>query len=162
MSTRCQVAIEGSPILVYRHCDGYPDTENGVLATLLPFRDRFWAGRGYDASYFLARLLMEWVSLEEQACQYARVHPEDRWSAYALEPQVLGFGVDTEIHGDIEYLYLVRRDGTAEVYRPNYAAMVDGGSIDVETALARGEFSLHGRHPLGASAFDSPPSNENG
>jgi len=147
LSTRCQVAIEGSPVLVYRHCDGYPDTEHGVLATLLPFRDLFWAHRGYDAPYFLARLLMLWGGLEEQERQQAFAHPEDPRSRYVLEPRVLGYGVDTEVHADIEYLYWVWRDGSVEVYRPNYAAMVKGGSLHPRVAIERGEFELLSSHP---------------
>lgn len=45
MSTRCQIGfyeaeekdLDNFEALIYRHSDGYPDTEHGVLAAIVPF-----------------------------------------------------------------------------------------------------------------------------
>jgi hypothetical protein len=127
MSTRCQIAIEGSPVYVYKHSDGYPA---GVLPVLLPFRDRFYEGRGYDPEYFLARLLMAF-GVEERtdaAHTLANPDPSDPYYKYAASharkvmegKEVLSYGIDTVIHGDIEFFYWVGKDGTVRVHARGY------------------------------------------
>jgi hypothetical protein len=127
MSTRCQIAIEGSPVYVYKHSDGYPA---GVLPVLLPFRDRFYEGRGYDPEYFLARLLMAF-GIEEHtdaAHTLANPDPSDPYYKYAANharkvmegKEVLSYGIDTVIHGDIEFFYMVGSDGTVRVHKRGY------------------------------------------
>lgn len=104
MSTRCQIqAVEDGKVegRIYRHSDGYPDGESGVIAELKRFLERpvnygAYGGNGRarlgDWDYFLAGLIREGVA----------------------------FGVcatdESGIHGDIEYLYsLSAKDGKLHV-----------------------------------------------
>jgi hypothetical protein len=48
MSTRCQILVTGSDVVIYRHSDGYPDSEHGVLHDLLPLVREFKKYRGDD------------------------------------------------------------------------------------------------------------------
>ncbi len=118
MSTRCQIAIEGSPIKLYKHSDGYPE---GVLPTLLPFVKDFFTRRGDQPDYFLARLTMTFglEDLKEHEASRARVLKSQGAKAvkdYGYDkPNLLGFGLDAEWHGDIEYRYLVDALGTTVV-----------------------------------------------
>lgn len=117
MSTRAQIQIEGSDCILYQHCDGYP-YDRGVLYWLIPFRDHFFTICGYDPEYFTGRALM-WLGAID-------ANPEDKFWAKRLKedgPPVTGYGVDTVIHGDIEWFYLIREDGTIEVRRPGGASI---------------------------------------
>ncbi len=109
MSTRCQVGfyetedadLNKPRALIYQHCDGYPDTEHGILATLLPWAKDFDARRGLsDAGYAAARALVALMK-----------------AAGALD-DVLGYEVcgDHGLHGDIEFFYRVDPSGIT-VYR---------------------------------------------
>lgn len=104
MSTRCHVGFYASaeqPLdkpsaLIYRHSDGYPDTEHGVLAALVPWAKDFNKRRGLsDAEYAAARGL---VALMRKA---------------DLLDDVLGYGIcgDHSLHGDHEYFYRVDPTG---------------------------------------------------
>ena len=88
MSTRSHIIIKGLRPMLYRHCDGYPTTEHGVLATLLPFLTEFMAVRGDDPSYMLARM----------AQRLMNKHVPDEF---------LSYGIDMAMHGDEEYVYVV-------------------------------------------------------
>ncbi len=92
MSTRCQIGFyydENTPLnapdaLIYRHCDGYPDTKHGVPATVIPHLRTFIERRGfhdpeYCAAYVIARMM----------------------------EGVMGHGVSMSLYGDIEYYYAV-------------------------------------------------------
>lgn len=97
MSTRCQIQVEGSNVIIYKHMDGMPDR---VLPWLEPFVARFHAARGHEPDYLTARILVDGV----------------REDGPRREPfEFIGWGLDTEYHGDIAYLYRIRRDGTVEV-----------------------------------------------
>ena len=96
MSTRCMIGYEGQGALIYRHSDGYPDGEHGVLATLIPFRDHFFKLRHDAGEYFLARLLA--------------------WQPDYDREGVTGYGIDTAFHGDLAYYYHVLCNGDIEVY----------------------------------------------
>jgi hypothetical protein len=98
MSTRAQIQVDGSKVLVYKHSDGYPDGEHGVLAWLTPFVESFMQRRGFNPDYMTARIVVAGI-----ASDGAEADP------------TLGWGVDTEIHGDIAYLYTVKRDGSIDV-----------------------------------------------
>ena len=98
MSTRAQIQVEGSKVLVYKHNDGYPDGKHGVLAWLTPFVMNFMRLRGFQEDYMTARILEAGI-----------------FSDGADRDPVLGWGLDTEIHGDIAYLYTVKRDGSIDV-----------------------------------------------
>jgi hypothetical protein len=102
MSTRCQIQVEGSRVLLYIHADGYC---SGILPTLLPFVAKFQKVRGDDPEFMSARTLQAFMNA------YDKAFPDD------YEGHLSGFGVDTEVHGDTEYLYVVRAGGAVEVWR---------------------------------------------
>lgn len=116
MGTRTQFRFEGTPVLVYQHSDGYP---SGVLPTLLPFVAEFMKYRGYDDCYMPARLLQRLTNDSDAALKQMRENMKGMFGNREVTPEFLSFGVDTEIHGDIEYLYTVRKNGTVEVSRPS-------------------------------------------
>lgn len=85
MSTRCQIEFRNNGMrrTVYRHSDGYPSS---VIPDLLAFLQ--WSTRD-DVEYEAANFLY--------------------WSKRNLDEQQLGFGIcaNDELHGDIEYYYVV-------------------------------------------------------
>lgn len=115
MGTRAQVGIEGSSVTIYKHNDGYPDE---VLEWLLPFRDRFFAGRGYDPEYFLAQLLRHTGAAGPDAV--SATHPSD----------FLSWGVCEVLHSDIEFFYYVRKNGDVEVYEVKVGWRAERQSIE--------------------------------
>ena len=108
MSTRCQTKIEGTDLLVYRHCDGYPSS---MLKVLLPFIQSFIEARGWDTEYMVAQLVHHLISDYEKS-NVERIKDHG--------PSYTGYGVDRAIHGDIEYLYEIRKDGTLFVQTPTH------------------------------------------
>lgn len=107
MSTRCNIQVQNSDgtiyeCMVYRHSDGYPES---VLPFLEPFVNTFKTERGCDPEYFVAQFLRH-AMIDE--CKEA-----DKDDFYKKFPDAhpsksyLGWGVCTELHGDIEYLYTV-------------------------------------------------------
>ena len=100
MSTRAQIVVEGNEgVYIYQHCDGYPE---GILPTLCAEVKRFVALRGFDPEYLTARIM------------YAIIEGQDPGNKGCT-----GFGLGTEQHGDIEYLYKVCPEGelaTVKVY----------------------------------------------
>lgn len=115
MSTRCQIKVEGEEVLFYKHSDGYPD---GVLPTLTDIVAKFKAARGFfDGAYLLARIGQRFMN--DSQANYTAVHKE--WAERGMKVStqndfdVTGYGYDTEIHGDIEYLYTVKKDWTIKV-----------------------------------------------
>jgi hypothetical protein len=111
MSTRTQIEIAGTDLKVYQHCDGYP---SNMLKILLPFVESFMKYRGHDAEYMVAQLVHTLISASEksQAEFYAdcpNLAPKDPHPSYT------GFGVDRELHGDIEYLYYIGAEGSVTV-----------------------------------------------
>ena len=99
MSTRCMIEVEGCKVKLYRHCDGYPNGKWGVLATLVPQVKKFLKLRGFwDGEYLLARIA-QWQMNE-------RVDPDE----------VSGFGIFTTYNHDLAYIYIVKENGTIEVW----------------------------------------------
>ncbi len=100
MSTCAQIKLkeEGatasdvSCIYVYRHHDGYPEGEHGVLALLYPLVKDFIKVRGWDDSYLLMRI-----------AQAVANHTGKKYT---------GCGLDCVEHGDIAYLYEIDSKGT--------------------------------------------------
>lgn len=95
---------------IYRHCDGYPDTEHGVLADLNTFFDAITKqtpedSRFGDPEYLAARFIV-W-----QADQYCV-----DWRGNKRPPLAfLSLGVSMADHGDVEYLYFVDcQDGSLD------------------------------------------------
>jgi len=98
MSTRCMIEVKDSNVKIYRHSDGYPDSECGVLATLVPQVKKFLALRSWDPEYMLARIAQWQMNVYDKATQEG---------GYFNQSQCLGFGLDTRYHGDLEYIYRI-------------------------------------------------------
>lgn len=105
MSTRAQVHIEGLSVSLYRHSDGYPESEHGVLAWLVPFVADFKKRRGWDPQYMLARALETGI----------------RATGMAFPKCAVGWGIETEEHGDLSFSYEIRRDFAIVVRRHSLA-----------------------------------------
>jgi hypothetical protein len=137
MSTRAQIVFEAFPVAVYRHSDGYPDGPHGVLAGLLPVLRDMHRYRGWEPQGMAAQVVHRFVA--DYRADYA-----DRVVSGCLEmPSTLygGFCVepfDGELHGDLDYVYLVRPDcvhvrqplaafwsGEARLYNTKLVARVD-------------------------------------
>ena len=106
MSTRAQMQVEGNPVLIYKHLDGYPD---GVLPTLEPFLKTFVKRRGWDDSEYMTAQISRAFAVEE--------YKEEYFDPY------LSWGLGTEIHGDLNFFYLIRKNkadenGKVEIYEP--------------------------------------------
>lgn len=119
MSTRSHILIEGLKPMLYRHCDGYPGkadgSEYGVLPDLLPFLTSFMEGRGWDPEYMLARM----------AQHLTNGHGEGDFT---------GYGIDTGMHGDEEFVYLVKCNRSVEV-RTTTRAFWDTPTIENTTVI---------------------------
>lgn len=127
MSTRCQIRIEGNKALLYIHSDGYPE---GILPTLMSFLPPFMKDRGYDPEYLAARLLQQFMNKSDKRMEEFRVKfPGPTRFDYT------GFGVDVELHGDIRYLYVVKKNGSVEV-------QLVGGFGENQSYVSRGLFLL--------------------
>ena len=103
MSTRCMIEVDHCAVKLYRHSDGYPEGESGVLASLIPQCKKFLAHRGWDPSYLLARIA-QW-QMDESDADMAEFRKGQN-----MKPQVecLSFGLDTQYHGDLEYVYIIK------------------------------------------------------
>ena len=101
--TRCQIGFYSFPsttnmhnlldkweVLLYRHCDGYPE---GILPDILPILADFHKNRG----------LSDW--------EYASA-----WLCSKLKTDYLGIGICNQFHGDIEYYYAIFPNGIIQVY----------------------------------------------
>lgn len=140
MSTRCQIMFHWGQdetavaAILYRHSDGYPDTEHGVLADLDSFFDDLdenLADKRYnDPCYLAAKLLVWFVSCYQD--RYLDIYKEmardakdgDDYASSKLKEfghpcDFLGHGIDMRLHGDIEYLYHIHcNGGWGDVGRP--------------------------------------------
>jgi hypothetical protein len=136
MSTRCQIgfyasatqALAAPDVLLYKHLDGYPDTPNGVLATLLPWATDFATHRGLsDTEYAAARALVALIRGAEDLNGY------------------LSYGIcgDRELHGDTQYFYRVDPEAIT-VYTHAF------GPHDYDTLREMQTY------PVGAAEHDSP------
>lgn len=76
MSTRCQIGfyendkeeLENWDVLLYRHSDGYPEDDCGVVATILPILQDFQENRGlsdteYAGAWVCARLKDNYLNI---------------------------------------------------------------------------------------------------
>ena len=108
MSTRTQIAFETTEVKVYKHSDGYPD---GVLPTLLPFIDAFMKSRGFDPEYMVAQLCHAFLEEADTGRKKWCDVLASRW-----EKDFTGYGVDTEWHEDLDYRYIVRKNGAVDVF----------------------------------------------
>lgn len=62
MSTRCTLTVhgDGEAFSVYRHSDGYPDGEHGVLNTLKAALSYAWPLPRFEADDFAAAIVAAW------------------------------------------------------------------------------------------------------
>lgn len=96
MSTRANIVIEdnrGDYLIFYRHSDGYP---KGTLPTLNEFMDLIKEGKIRDN----VSQASGWLILIGHK-EYDGVYPPKEWKVGSYEPT-------TSIHGDIEFLYIVK------------------------------------------------------
>jgi len=93
MSTRCNIVVKDKydSIQLYRHCDGYPDSEHGVIADLKKALEFAWPVPRMEAKDFSAAIVAAWKD-------------SGGGSVY-----IDGTFVDggSTLHGDIKYLYII-------------------------------------------------------
>ena len=146
MSTRCQVKIEGNQALLYIHADGSPES---ILPTLMPFVEKFKKARGSDPKYMLARMVQVFTNEADKeqeeflAKMKEKPSPFSNMTASDFGSGMLGFGVCTDIHGDIEFLYVVSKTCAVEVRK------VSGFGEDQQS------FDTIGHFPIGTSVVDA-------
>src|SRR5690349_12572643 len=113
MSTRCQIefSINGERRTIYRHSDGYPDTEEGVLYSLREFL-KWNKGRNDDIEYLAANFIY-WSKKGTEAD--IKRWRKARWGgvfedSYYEDILKTGFGIceNDDLHGDIKYFYKVK------------------------------------------------------
>lgn len=96
MSTRSNVIVQdnyGDRIQLYRHSDGYPDGQHGVLATLAEATEYAWPLPRFEASDFAAAIVRAWKDGGGKI--YIDGSPES-WEL---------------IHGDTEWVYAIKQAG---------------------------------------------------
>ena len=98
MSTRANIIIrdELNPkgIQLYRHGDGYPDTEHGVLATISQAFEYSWELPRMEADDFAASIIRAWKDKDDRG--------NITIDGSADFPESL--------HGDIAYYYIIEPD----------------------------------------------------
>ena len=119
MSTRAQIVVEGSPVLVYVHQDAAPEDILPVLEEQVQFfvRER---GHTLDPAYCVAQIVRAF-GVEDYRCDQAR----GALARNAPARRTLGWGLGTTLHTDIDWLYLVRRDGQVTVYQVDWPEPMD-------------------------------------
>ena len=118
MSTRANIMVEGSNVVIYKHYDGYPE---GVLPVLIPFLKDFHKDRGMDEEYMVCQIVRAFAVEEGLAGEDDHVKEVD---------VKLGWGLDVGLrHADIEYLYVVR-DGCFVEIRKTTDEFWDRPSIE--------------------------------
>ena len=137
MSTRCQIGFyetasqpQGQPsALIYRHNDGYPAGEHGVMEVLVPWARAFEKVRGLsDAEYASARALFALMS-----------------ATTGLE-ETTGYGISEDFHGDLSFYYRVDPNAIS-VYRcgPDgkklFSVPIHEPSMKAQLRDARGRFA---------------------
>lgn len=112
MSTRSQIKLKNSTnnIHIYKHSDGYPE---GVLPVLVPFVKDFMAERGYEEDYILAQIVRRFAVVQHyENLKFREKYPQLKGSS---DYEFLGWGLDCEKHGDIQYLYEIDEKGAIYV-----------------------------------------------
>ena len=113
MSTRCQIKIEGNKAMIYQHSDGMPGS---ILPDVLPFLATFHRFRGDDPEYLAARLSQHLMNISDKCLAEMNERMKSMFPTNkVVGPEVLGFGVGTVVHSDIEFLYTVKHDGSVLV-----------------------------------------------
>jgi hypothetical protein len=119
MSTRCQIgfyeskekSLEDFEALIYRHSDGYPDTEHGVVKAIAPFLKWWKSQRGIDDLEYLSARLLQWLCNNYDGKGYGHFKEGD--NEYT---GIYGHGICKDFHGDIEYFYKIYPNAI-EVYK---------------------------------------------
>ena len=127
MSTRCNVVIKGQyegQIILYRHCDGYPE---GVAPTLDRFCEWVKQGKirqsaGQSAGWLILLGIQEYAS-DAPYVELMDLEPETGgmmgWKIGSYEPT-------DGIHGDIDYIHVVDlMSATWKSYRVDYDTIDD-------------------------------------
>jgi hypothetical protein len=124
MSTRCTIHFGteayGDEAIIYRHSDGYPESEHGVPATLQRFFEAVEAQcpndtRYNDGSYLAAKFLVYQANKYSRRSSNAYVTSTHLGGAVYDESKVrmldfLSVAPVLEDPGDIEYRYTVHCD----------------------------------------------------
>ena len=126
MSTRCQIIIEGADVVLYRHSDGYPEGPHGVVKILKKIVMNFVKNRCFDECYLPAHIIADMIvayKKGQDAMYRDAVKRGENPSKVSYDRgKYLGYGVeaynaeaDAAFHSDIEFLYVVKKNGTIEV-----------------------------------------------
>ncbi len=100
MSTRCVVTVidENDRFSIYRHSDGYPDTEHGVIEGLKEAFRYAWPFPRFEASDFAAAIVRAWK--DGGGGIYFSTGPNPHWDlAYHYEVRLApgGRGILVEV-----------------------------------------------------------------
>ena len=109
MSTRANIIVEDSNVVIYKHWDGYPEA---TLPHLKTFKKRFNKDRGYDPEYEIAQIVREFARVDT-IDETLEGHNESQW--------YLGWGLSDVLNSAVEYIYYLRKKGSVEVYKPTTA-----------------------------------------
>ena len=65
MSTRCTITVQDAigSYTLYRHSDGYPESEHGVLASLASVLPLAWPLPRFEADEFAASIIAAWKKI---------------------------------------------------------------------------------------------------
>ena len=103
MSTRANIAVEGTEIKIYKHSDGYPKY---MIPRLIKIADKFLENRGDDPHYLPAYILREFKIIEEEESKdWYRAYPDPIKSKERND--CLGWGIQTYFSEDIDFMYKV-------------------------------------------------------
>lgn len=132
MSTRCTLTVRDRPganqtYSVYRHSDGYPDTEHGVIHTLRAALSYAWLLPRFEADDFAAAIIATWKQ------------PATRHSAtYVGQGGNIRMTEGRDAHGDTEYHYELMPDAKGRVkitvYEPDGETWKKVGKVHYLTA----------------------------
>lgn len=111
MSTRATLTVRDAKngteaYSVYRHSDGYPDTEHGVFATLPLALSYAWSLPRFEADDFAAAIIAAW----KQPARYS--YPGAR---YVTQGGNIRYTTGRDTHGDTAYHYDIWPDGKGRI-----------------------------------------------
>lgn len=114
MSTRSTLTVRdrkngNEAYSIYRHGDGYPDTEHGVLKTLRQALSYAWPLPRYEAMDFAAAIVAAW-----KKPAVINIYSADD-KGYASQGGNIYFTTDREAHSDTEYHYEIYPDDKGRV-----------------------------------------------
>ena len=107
MSTRCTITVresKNSPTgySIYRHSDGYPDTEHGVIATLSQALTYAWPLPRFEPDDFAAAIVAAWKQPAHR--------PVPSMPDYISQGGNIRFTEGRDAHGDTEFHYEIYPD----------------------------------------------------